>query len=169
MSDGLQPVAGVKMVVQETESSVKNRKNEENLQVPEDVRKDEMLSKLRQESLTTICLAYMYAKNFEETGMDVTEKWVTAEQQADALEKYYQKGYDEGLQFGVEKGREYEQKKAEFMAKKETNQDPFFDNYDDIDANRFIRQNNVSEPPRNVVQPAHEKRHGKGKRKRHKR
>ena len=45
-----------------------------------------------------IATAYLYAKNYIEYGEDVTEKWVTATQNASALEKAYQKGYHDAME-----------------------------------------------------------------------
>ena len=42
--------------------------------------------------------AYLYANNYTLYGEDVTEKWVTATQNASALEKAYRKGYYDALQ-----------------------------------------------------------------------
>lgn len=42
--------------------------------------------------------AYLYALNYTLYGGDVTEKWVTATQNAHALEKAYRDGYYNGLQ-----------------------------------------------------------------------
>ena len=40
-----------------------------------------------------IATAYLHALNYTRYGVDVTEKWLTAIQQANALEKAYAKGY----------------------------------------------------------------------------
>ena len=45
-----------------------------------------------------IATAYLYAINYTLYGEDVTEKWVTATQNACALEKAYKKGYYDALQ-----------------------------------------------------------------------
>jgi len=45
-----------------------------------------------------IATAYLHAVNYTLYGVDVTEKWVTATQNASALEKAYRKGYDDALQ-----------------------------------------------------------------------
>ena len=42
--------------------------------------------------------AYLHAINYTLYGEDVTEKWVTATQNASALEKAYKKGYYDALQ-----------------------------------------------------------------------
>ena len=45
-----------------------------------------------------ITIAYLYAANYILYGEDVTEKWLTATQNASALEKAYGKGYYDALQ-----------------------------------------------------------------------
>ena len=45
-----------------------------------------------------IATAYLHAVNYTLYGEDVTEKWVTATQNASALEKAYKKGYYDALQ-----------------------------------------------------------------------
>lgn len=45
-----------------------------------------------------IATAYLYAINYTLYGEDVTEKWLTATQNASALEKAYEKGYYDALQ-----------------------------------------------------------------------
>ena len=78
----------------------------------EDERKEEMLEELKKESLSTICLACVYAKKFEETGMDITEKWATAEQQSEIIQNFYYQGYENGFRDGIEKGKEIEREEA---------------------------------------------------------
>lgn len=46
--------------------------------------------------------AYLYALNYTSYGVDITEKWVTATQNASALEKAHRKGYYDALQMQVE-------------------------------------------------------------------
>ena len=45
-----------------------------------------------------IATAYLHALNYTLYGEDVTEKWVTATQQAAILEKAYRKGYYDAMQ-----------------------------------------------------------------------
>ena len=45
-----------------------------------------------------LATAYLHAINYTLYGEDVTEKWVTAAEQASALEKAYRKGYYDALQ-----------------------------------------------------------------------
>lgn len=42
-----------------------------------------------------IATAYLHAINYTLYGVDVTEKWLTATQNASALEQAYRKGYEE--------------------------------------------------------------------------
>ena len=44
-----------------------------------------------------IATAYLHAINYTLYGEDVTEKWLTATQNASALEKAYRKGYYDAL------------------------------------------------------------------------
>lgn len=45
-----------------------------------------------------IATAYLHAINYTLYGVDVTDKWLTATQNASALEKAYKKGYYDALQ-----------------------------------------------------------------------
>lgn len=45
-----------------------------------------------------IATAYLHAINYTLYGEDVTEKWLTATQNASALEKAYREGYYDALQ-----------------------------------------------------------------------
>ena len=51
-----------------------------------------------------IATAYLHAINYTLYGVSVTEKWVTATQNASALEKAYRKGYYDALQRQAESG-----------------------------------------------------------------
>ena len=160
------------MIVDKDENSLRNKANAERLNIPEDERKEQLLSELRQESLSIISLAYVYAKNFEETGMNITEKLILTEQQANALQQYHDKVFQQGVNYGVEKGREYERAKIKVMEKKKAEREQnehFYEVDDGIDVDRLLGKNTISEPSRNVVQPVNVQSHGKGKRKRHKR
>lgn len=55
-----------------------------------------------------IATAYLHAINYTLYGKDVTEKWVTATQNASALEKAYRKGYYDALQRRAESDKESE-------------------------------------------------------------
>ena len=61
-------------------------------------KKEALLEELDKEDFQILILAYLYAKNRKTFGEDVTEKWETALQNADALEKAYRKGYHDALQ-----------------------------------------------------------------------
>lgn len=95
------------MVINKDPNYKKKKEAEEKLNRPEDERKEELISKLRKESVSIICLALMYAKNLEETGEDITRRLINANQNADILQRVYNKGYEEGLY----KGRELEREK----------------------------------------------------------
>lgn len=45
-----------------------------------------------------VATAYLYAINYTRYGEDITKEWVTATQQACALEKAYNEGYADALQ-----------------------------------------------------------------------
>ena len=81
----------------------------------EEEQKEEMLEELRKESLSTICLACVYVKKFEETGMDITERWATAEQQSEIIQSFYYQGYDKGFAEGIEMGKRIEREEAHQM------------------------------------------------------
>lgn len=150
------------MVVKPTEEQIKQRENEARLKRSQDEVKERLLNDLRNESLGIIALAAMYAKNFESLGFDITERWVTAEQQGEAVEKIYKKGYADGLLKGREIEGETIRKKMEIEKKRR-----HYDNCNYLDDD--VGQNKVSESLRNMVRPANVKNHGKGKRKRHRR
>ena len=95
------------MVVKSNPKHKQQRENERRLIVIEEEQKRKLLENLKGESVTIITLAYMYAKNFEETGADITEKWKTMEEQNTILQGIYNKGYEEGFR----KGRELEREK----------------------------------------------------------
>lgn len=59
--------------------------------------KAEMLMHLSKYSPMAISTACCYAAKLELFGIDVTEEWTTATQNASALEQAYKKGYYEGL------------------------------------------------------------------------
>ena len=75
--------------------------------ITEDEQKESLISELRKESVSIICLALMYAKNFEETGEDLTQRLINVNQNADLLQRIYNKGYEDGMI----KGREMERDK----------------------------------------------------------
>ena len=57
-----------------------------------------LLDELAKEDLQVLSLAYVYAKNLQMYGEDVTEKWLTATKNTSALEKAYQKGYYDAME-----------------------------------------------------------------------
>ena len=116
------------MVVSDPEGYKRKKDEEKRLSVPDEERKELLWTEMRKEPLAVITLALMYAKNFQETGEDVTKRWITAEQQAEALERYYNKGYNTGYGDGIQKGREYERNKIEKVEKKrKKDREPFND------------------------------------------
>lgn len=57
-----------------------------------------LINKLSKMPSMVIETAYLYATKLTLYGVDVTEKWITATQNASALEKAYSKGYYDALQ-----------------------------------------------------------------------
>ena len=72
---------------------------ERQIQEYENKRLIDELSKMPPMVLAT---AYLHALNYTLYGVDVTEKWLTATEQATILEKAYRKGYYDALQRQVE-------------------------------------------------------------------
>lgn len=66
-------------------------------QIQEDNKK-QLIDELSKMPPMVIATAYLHAINYTLYGEDVTEKWVTATQNASALEKAYNKGYYDALQ-----------------------------------------------------------------------
>lgn len=58
----------------------------------------QLIDKLSNMPPMVIATAYLHAINYTLYGEDVTEKWLTATQQAYALEQAYRKGYYDALQ-----------------------------------------------------------------------
>lgn len=54
---------------------------------------EQLIDELSKMPPKVIATAYLHAINYTLYGEDVTEKWVTATQNASALEKAYRKGY----------------------------------------------------------------------------
>ena len=123
-----------------------------------------LLNELRKESIAVLTLAYGYAKNFAETGVDITEKWVTTEQQTQVLEQIYKRAYEEGLIRGREIG---EKTKESIKRIQESRIDDDYDYFDDDDRQDRISRAIRNQAHGNVVQPTNAQRHGKGKKKRH--
>lgn len=76
-----------------------------------DEQKEDFIAELRKERTDILCLALMYAKNFEETGEDITKRLITADKNIDLLQAVYNKGYQEGLEKGKEFERERQRKR----------------------------------------------------------
>ena len=72
-------------------------KREEKPEISESEQKEKLLKALSEESYGVISLAYMFAKNFETFGEDVTRRWQNAILQTDALNRAYKKGVDDTL------------------------------------------------------------------------
>lgn len=70
-------------------------KNKEDKEVTKSKKLIEELSKMPPMVIAT---AYLHALNYTLYGEDVTEKWLTAIQNASVLEKAYRKGYHDALQ-----------------------------------------------------------------------
>ena len=64
----------------------------------QDYKSKKLIEELSKMPPMVIATAYLHAINYTMYGEDVTEKWLTAVQNASALEKAYKKGYYEGLQ-----------------------------------------------------------------------
>lgn len=104
------------MIVPVDDKVIRNRENQALVDREEEVAKAELLKSLSEESMSVICLAVVYAKNFDEYGCDVTERWMTAEQQSQIIKAYYKKGYNEGYVEGIVKGKELEREEARQIA-----------------------------------------------------
>lgn len=59
---------------------------------------EQLIDELSKMSPKVIATAYLHAINYTTYGEDVTEKWLTATQNARALEKAYKEGYFDALQ-----------------------------------------------------------------------
>ena len=59
---------------------------------------EQLIGELSKMPSMVIATAYLHAINYTLYGEDVTEKWLTATQNASALEKAYKKGYYDALQ-----------------------------------------------------------------------
>lgn len=100
------------MVLNSDPNSERIKKNEERINRSDDEVKENLLSQLREESVSIITLAYMYAKNFEETGADITQRWATMEQQNAILQQVYNKGFSEGRINGIKEIKEAYKKRG---------------------------------------------------------
>jgi hypothetical protein len=68
----------------------------------QDYESKQLIDELSKMPPAVIATAYLHAINYTLYGEDVTEKWLTATQNASALEKAYRKGYYDALQRWVE-------------------------------------------------------------------
>ena len=66
----------------------------------------QLINELSKMPPMVIATAYLHAINYTLYGVDVTEKWLTATQNASALEKAYKKGYYDALQKTREESEE---------------------------------------------------------------
>ena len=64
----------------------------------QDYESKQLIEELSKMPPMVIATAYLHALNYTLYGEDVTEKWVTATQQAYALDKARRKGYYDALQ-----------------------------------------------------------------------
>lgn len=67
-----------------------------------DYKSKRLIDELSKMPPMVIATAYLHAINYTLYGVDVTEKFVTATQNADVLEKAYRKGYHDALQRNIE-------------------------------------------------------------------
>ena len=87
--------------------------------ISEEERKAQLLKELGNYSLSMLHLALGYAVRFEELGFDITERWETAERQAEVIQQIYERGYKDGYYAGIDKGREYEAAERDQMQEDE--------------------------------------------------
>lgn len=66
------------------------------------IKKQKLLALLSKEDIHTISLAYMYAKNMTQYGVDVTKEWDTAIRQTVALDQARKFGFCEGMKYASE-------------------------------------------------------------------
>ena len=59
----------------------------------QELKSKQLIDELSKMPPMVIATAYLHALNYTLYGEDVTEKWITATQQASALEEAYKKGY----------------------------------------------------------------------------
>lgn len=58
---------------------------------------EQLIDELSKMPSMVIATAYLHAINYTKYGVDVTEKWLTATQNASALEKAYRDGYYDAM------------------------------------------------------------------------
>ena len=59
---------------------------------------EQLIDELSKMPSKVIATAYLHAINYTKYGVDVTEKWLTATQNASALEKAYRDGYYDAME-----------------------------------------------------------------------
>lgn len=64
----------------------------------QDYEKKKLIEELSKMPSMVIATAYLHAINYTLYGEDVTEKWLTATQNASALEQAYKKGYYDAME-----------------------------------------------------------------------
>ena len=69
-------------------------------------KKEILLEELAKENLQVLSLAYVYAKNLQIYGEDVTKAIYTATQNVTILEKAYNKGYYDAMNRGLSESEE---------------------------------------------------------------
>lgn len=92
------------MVVCRDPEQIQQMENQKKLKVSEEENKEALIAELRKESCSMLCLAMMYAKNFEGTQEDITKRLLDVNANADLLQRVYNKGYEDGLR-SVKKGK----------------------------------------------------------------
>lgn len=68
-----------------------------------EIESEQLIDELSKMPPQVIATAYLHAINYTLYGIDVTEKWETALQNAVALEKAYQKGYHDAFDTATKK------------------------------------------------------------------
>lgn len=62
------------------------------------IESEQLIGELSKMPSMVIATAYLHAINYTLYGVDVTEKWISATQNASALEKAYRRGYYDAQQ-----------------------------------------------------------------------
>lgn len=65
-------------------------------------KKQEIIDLMRNMPLQTLVIAYIYAKNYTEYGVDVTKTWLTVVENSEALKNAYNKGYYDGCKIVID-------------------------------------------------------------------
>ena len=152
------------MVIRNDPEYEKRRAVQQRLEQPEDERKEELIAQMREEPMSVLGLAMFYAKNFEKYGVDITEKWITTQQQMAVLQQIFNRGYEEGLSKG--RGLEREQIEKNYILTRKPN--PYIGDGNG-NADSFFREDKIPKPLGNLVQPANEQHRRNCTKKRRKR